>query len=126
MSGARGPFDGIGLHYENYQGAQKNAWTAAGNLSGNCVDMSLGLIAAAGTGSLVSGTWNGGPHVWANIGGKNYDPARKALEGTWNPPARGPGANVGPAVIIQGDVYGFDDFQRKVQQANNKIVRRVY
>jgi hypothetical protein len=127
IAGASGPFSGIGLKYESYQGHQKDAWTAAGNLSGNCVDMSLGLIQAAGTGSLVSGTWNGGAHVWARIGGKDYDPARKALEGTWTPPARGPGgSNVGPAVIINGDVYGFDDFQKKVQQANNRIVSGVY
>ena len=125
--GPGGPFDGMSFNYENYGGMQKSAWTGANSMSGNCVDMSLGLIQAAGGGSLVEGTWNGNPHVWANIAGKDYDPARKALNGTWSPPPRGPStASAGTAIIIQGDVYGFEDFKKKVQQANNRMVSGVY
>jgi hypothetical protein len=121
---ARGPFDSMNLKYENYAGHKKNAWNGDNSMSGNCVDMSLGLISAAGSGQLISGTWNGGPHVWARIGGKDYDPARKALNGTWSPPARGPGDGYGN-VVINGDIYGFDDFQKKVEQANNRMGMRV-
>lgn len=122
--GPSGPFDNLKLNYEGYAGSKKNAWTDGNSMSGNCVDMSLGLIQAAGSGTLVSGTWNGGPHVWARIGNKDYDPARKALEGTWTPPARGPGD--GGNITIYGDVYGFDDFVNKVENAMNKKIRRVY
>lgn len=120
-SAARGP--GIGLHYENYTGHRQNAWNAAGTgMSGNCVDMTLGLMSAYG-GSMVSGTWNGGPHVWWQApNGAQLDPARKALEGTWTPPAKGPGDGMYGNVIINGDVYGFDDFKRKVEQANSSIM----
>jgi len=120
MGAARGP--GIGLSYENYGGHKKNAWNAAGTgLSGNCVDMTLGLMSAYG-GSMVQGTWNGGPHVWwQSPSGAQLDPARKALEGTWAPPARGPGGGNFGNIVIQGDVYGFDDFKRKVEQANASI-----
>jgi len=119
-SGARGP--GMGLHYENYAGHKKNAWNAAGTgMSGNCVDMTLGAMGRWG-GSMVQGTWNGGSHVWwKSPGGKEYDFARKALEGTMTPPARGPGGGNFGNIIIQGDVYGFDDFKRKVEKANASI-----
>jgi hypothetical protein len=120
ISGARGP--GIGLHYENYAGHKKNAWNASGTgLSGNCVDMTLGLMSRYG-GSMVNGTWNGGAHVWwRSPSGKEMDPARKALEGTMTPPARGPGGGNFGNIIIQGDVYGFNDFKAKVEQANAGI-----
>jgi hypothetical protein len=114
------------LNYESYAGHKKSAWAGPNSLSGNCVDMSLGLISAAGGGNLVSGTWNGGPHVWANIGGKDYDPARKALEGTWTPPARGPGDTPLGSIVINGDVYGYDDFAKKVEGAVNKRISRIY
>lgn len=122
IGAARGPYDGMNLNYENYAGMQKSPFTSNG-MSGNCVDMSLGMMAMnGGRGKLVNGTWNGGPHVWyQDQRGRNWDPARKALSGTWNPPARGPGDNMG-AVVINGDVYGFDDFQKKVEQATNRIV----
>ncbi len=125
---ARGPggsFDGLALNYENYGGMQKNAINGNNSMSGNCVDMSMGLIAMAGGGNIVQGTWNGNPHVWANIGGKDYDPARKALNGTWSPPPRGPSGDSGGITIV-GDVYGFDDFQAKVEKANNKIFRNTF
>jgi hypothetical protein len=108
-----------GLNYQGYAGHQKNPFEAL-LYGGNCVDMSLGLIGMAGTGSLVSGTYRGSPHVWANIGGKDYDPARRALEGTWTPPARGPGGS--GTIVIYGDVYGYKDFAKKVEGTLNRIV----
>lgn len=93
--GARGPSgpDGISYSYQNYAGHQKNnVWNASGTcLTGNCVDMTMGLIGRYG-GSMVSGTWNGGPHVWWQApNGSQFDPARMALNGTGTPPPRGPG-----------------------------------
>lgn len=127
--GPRGPSDGVNynglsLNYENYPGSKKNAITGNDCLSGNCVDMSLGLMQMnGGRGSLVMGTWNGGSHMWyKDPSGKQLDPARKALQNTWRPPARGPSSGSGNQIIITGDVYGFNDFARKVEQANDKII----
>jgi hypothetical protein len=123
-AGPGGPESGMSFNYENYGGWKKNAWTGANSMSGNCADMTTGLIARFG-GSMVSGTWNGNPHVWwRRPDGTEFDPARKALNGTGSPPPRGPNTSAsGNVVVIQGDVYGFKDFQRKVEQANNRIMR---
>ena len=128
--GPRGPGgpSGISFHYENYGGWQKNAWTGSNSMSGNCADMTAGLISRYG-GEYVSGTWNGNPHVWwKSPTGKEFDPARMALNGTGSPPPRGPSSvtSSGNTVVIQGDVYGFDDFRKKVEQANNRIVGGVF
>ena len=128
--GPRGPGgpSGISYHYEDYGGWQKNAWTGENSMSGNCADMTSGLINRFG-GSMVSGTWNGNPHVWwKSPGGQEFDPARMALNGTGTPPPRGPSSASasGTNYIIQGDVYGWDDFVRKVEQANNKMVVGVF
>ena len=46
-------------------------------------------------------------HVWAKIGNKNYDPTRRALDGTWSPPPRGPGGRGGGnTYVFNGPVYG--------------------
>lgn len=112
-----GPFDNLNLNYEPYQGIKKSPFVNGG-LSGNCVDMSLGLLAMnGGKGSIIQGSWNGGPHVWyQDPSGRNWDPARKALAGTWNPPARGPNeSNNNNYYVAQIDmknatVYGKDDW----------------
>ena len=124
LTGARGPGD---VEYQDYPGyTGKNPWQDDGTLAGNCVDMSVGLVSRFG-GSLVNGTWNGGLHTWWKApDGKEYDPSRKALSGTWSPPgARGPGDG-GSQINIYGDVYGYDDFAKKVEQANNRIVVGVF
>ena len=124
--GPAGPLDDMSFRYESYGGAMKNAWTGANSMSGNCVDMTEGLINKYG-GSMVEGTWNGGAHVWwKSPGGKEYDPARKAINNTFSPPPRGPSGGNGAAIVINGDVYGFDDFQKKVEQANNRLVVGVF
>jgi hypothetical protein len=104
---ARGPLSGAfdNLRYESYAGHQKNPLDALVS-GGNCVDMSLGLMYMGHMMGLptrlVSGLWDGGPHVWAEIGGKAFDPARKALQGTWAPPARGPGDSSDVSVDVPG------------------------
>jgi hypothetical protein len=120
---SRGPGD---VRYENYAGVKHNPWMSDGTLSGNCMDMSLGMISAAGEGELQFTTWNGGPHAYARIRGRDYDPARFALEGTWSPPARGPGDSSQNTIVLYGDVYGFDDFAKRVEQATNKKISRVF
>jgi hypothetical protein len=131
-AGPAGPHEilsgmGGGLNYQRYGGHRVDPLTALAS-GGNCFDMTMGMMAmgqALGLDSrMVWGTWNGGSHVWANIGGRNYDPARKALEGTWTPPPRGPARGSGGGnVIINGDVYGYNDFVKKVEKANNRLVR---
>jgi len=135
--GARGAGDwkervgAMQFNYQNYGGSRQKAWDGSSNcMTGNCVDMSLGVLNAAAAsgargGSLVFGSWNGGPHVWANVDGVNVDPARKALNGTFAPPARGP-SNGGDTYVFNAPIYGYDDFVAKVRQANDKIVSRVY
>lgn len=120
---ARGPAgpSGLNYNYQGYGGHQKdNVWSASGTtLTGNCVDMTLGLMGRYG-GSMVAGTWNGGPHVWWQDNmGNQFDPARMAIDGIGTPPARGPGD--GGNIVIYGDVYGFDDFAKKVEQASASI-----
>jgi len=137
-NGARGAGDwkervgAMQFKYQDYGGSKQKAWDGSSNcMEGNCVDMSLGVLNAAAAsgakgGSLVFGSWNGTPHVWANIDGVNVDPARKALNGTFAPPARGPSSGSGTTIVLAGPVYGYDDFVKRVRQANDKIVSRVY
>jgi hypothetical protein len=125
LTGARGPGD---VKYQDYPGyTGRNAWQSDGTLSGNCVDMSVGLVQRYG-GELVNGTWNGGLHTWWRApDGREYDPSRKALNNTWAPPnSRGPGDGSGVTYVFNAPVYGYDDFQKKVEQVNNRIVSGVF
>jgi len=94
---------------------------------GNCFDMTLGIMQMAQQryglpAKMVWGTYGGNSHVWANIGGKDYDLSRRALEGTYTPPPRGPkGPGAGTVIIIEGDVYGYKDFADKVEKVANGI-----
>jgi hypothetical protein len=124
--GPRGPEDGINFKYENYGGWQKNAWTGDNSMSGNCADMTTGLIGRFG-GSMVSGTWNGNPHVWwKRPDGTEFDPARKALQGTGSPPPRGPGvAASGNVVVVQGDIYDGPGFEKVLEKHLNDFSMKV-
>jgi len=123
MGPADGMTSGLRFNYKRYGNHKDGYPKMDGNtMTGNCFDMTMGLMQMYG-GSMVLGTWNGGGHAWwKSPGGQEFDPARLALEGTSRPPAYGPGDNYG-GITINGDVYGFDDFQKKVEQANNKIFR---
>lgn len=116
--------------YLDYSGHRKDPLDAL-LTGGNCVDLSLGYNIMAGnlgaSTGIGFGTWDGGMHMYSIINGQRYDPARKALQNISTPPARGPGGTNGN-IIINGDVYGYDDFARKVQQAqtgNTKSIRRM-
>ena len=124
LTGARGPGDVKYMDYAGYTG--RNPWQSDGTLAGNCVDMSVGLVQRYG-GELVNGTWNGGLHTWWRApDGREYDPSRKALNNTWAPPnSRGPGDG-GVTYVFNAPVYGYDDFARKVEQVNNRIVSGVF
>lgn len=100
--GPSGP-SGLSYNYENYAGSRHNAWQSDSCLSGNCYDMTAGLIGRYG-GSMVWGTWNGNSHVWwKQPNGSEFDPARMALNGTGTPPPRGPG---GDQIIIPVSIGG--------------------
>lgn len=130
---ARGPndwYNGLSLNYQNYAGHAKNAINGPGCLTGNCVDMSMGLMQLNnGRGSLVAGTWDGGPHVWyQDANGKQWDPARKALQNTWMPPARGPSNNTGQIIIqqnFQGGIYGDQYIKQVAHQAAQNGVQQA-
>ena len=131
ISGPSGPGDelsGMSFKYVGYGGHKDGYPKMQGNqLSGNCWDMTAGLISMYG-GSMVSGTWNGNPHVWwKDPAGNEIDPARKAINNTFSPPPRGPSGSDGGNnnIIIQGDVYGWDDFEAKVIKATGKSMSRV-
>ena len=127
-------------HYENYEGHQKDPLLAL-LTGGNCVDLSLGygivgswLGAKTGIGM---GTWDGGLHMYSVLNGQRYDGARMARDGISTPPARGPapGTLNGGSVTIENyhdwngaNVYGYNDFNKKVAQANKsntKSMRRM-
>ena len=138
LSGFFGPGDwksriaGMTYTYQDYGGSRQKAWDGSSNcMTGNCVDMSLGVLNAAAQagargGSLRFGTWNGGPHVWAEVEGITVDPARKALNNTFAAPARGPGGSNGNTYVFQGPVYDWNAFKKQVQRANDNIVGGIY
>nr|WP_302578244.1 hypothetical protein [Methanobrevibacter arboriphilus] len=128
-----GPFNNLNLNYEPYQGIKKSPFVNGG-LSGNCVDMSLGLLALnGGKGSIIQGSWNGGPHVWyQDPSGRNWDPARKALVGSWNPPARGPSETSNTTYYVaqidmkNATVYGKDDWINQMDKiATNRFYKEM-
>ena len=91
------------------------------------MDGSLAQIALANMwgipAELIQTTWMGNPHVYARIAGQDRDIANHALTGSWRAPPRGPRGNSGGnTYIVQGDVYGYNDFVKKVEKANNRIV----
>ena len=116
-----------GFQYSGYGGSRQSVMDTIGCMTGNCVDGTLAQMAIASSfgipSEMVATTWRGNPHVYARIGGLTRDIANHALTGSWNAPPRGPSGPGGSTIIISGDVYGFDDFARKVEMANNKITR---
>ena len=89
-SGSSGSFT-----YKGYGGSRQSIGTTLSTNSGNCVDGTLAQIAEAEKwgipASMIFTTWNGGPHVAANIGGQVRDIANYSLTGNWGLPPAGPG-----------------------------------
>lgn len=134
-SGTIAAVDGFmsGFGYDGYRGHQKSIAEVIASGSGNCVDLGLTAMAYGSSlgldTSMEAGTWNGGAHVWTQIGGKTRDYARKAISGTYQPPAAGPGSIGGDTyIVIKGDVYDSDKFVKKVSKAmgiSTKSIRRM-
>ena len=97
----------------------------------NCYDGTSALLALARTcgfsGSMVHGSWDGVPHVWAVINGQKMDTTGWQKRKTWTPSASAgsPSGNmdignttnnsITVSVRIEGDVYGVDDLDGKIQ-----------
>jgi len=145
-SGPGGSFEqfmtdiGPGLEYMGYAGHQMDPVTALSD-GGNCYDMTLGAMMAAENlwglpTQMMWGTYDGNAHVWAKIDGKDYDPARRAREGTYNPPPQGPGPGSGSLVVevggihIHGSISGVDDLDNLLnkaeKEAGEKIAARIF
>ncbi len=116
--------------YQGYPGSRGDPIGSLVN-GGNCFDMSLGLMSLAGgkglSTELIWGTWNDESHVWPKIGGRDYDPARKALNNTWTPPPQGPGGYYAKEREIHlhfhDKVYGMNDFEKQVEKAVDEVIR---
>ena len=122
---------GPGLEHMGYGGHLINPFDAVAN-GGNCFDMTLGIMGIANDlwglpAQMVWGHYDGMSHVWAKIGNRNYDPTRRALEGTYNPPPQGPrprGSESGDTIIVQflGEVYGVEDLDKRTEGMVNQAL----
>lgn len=121
---------GPALEWMGYGGHQIDPVTALAT-GGNCFDMSLGAMIVASQlygkpAEMVWGTWGDQSHVWAKLDGRNYDPLRRARDGTFNPPPQGPpvvrSQDTTPQVVHKhyhnwagANFYGMDDFRNKIE-----------
>jgi hypothetical protein len=122
---------GPGLEWMGYGGHRVSPYEALTN-AGNCFDMTLGIMGIANDlwglpAQMVWGHYDGMTHVWAKIGNRNYDPTRRALEGTYNPPPQGPrpkGPESGDTIIVQflGEVYGVEDLDKRTEGMVNQAL----
>lgn len=116
-----------GLAYMNYPGTRGATLNQILDTGGNCMDLTMaGMTTLAGYGipsEMVWGSWNNNSHVWLRAPGiGDYDPARKILNNTSTPPARGPGESGSKTIIIEkgavqinAPVYGVDDLDAKIE-----------
>lgn len=105
---------GPGLEYVGYAGHGQDPVNSL-MYGGNCFDMTLGLMNLSnqlyGTNSeMVWGHWGDQSHVWMRANGRDYDPARKALTGSWNPPPQGPA----PSISNGGHYAGSGDIDNSM------------
>ena len=126
------------IQYDFYMDSSKcGNWVAALQTgSVNCYDGTNALLALARTcgfsGSMAHGSWNGVPHVWAVINGQKMDTTGWQKRRTWTPSASAgsPSGNmdignttnnsISVSVRIEGDVYGVDDLDGKIQSGVKK------
>ncbi|WP_321422761.1 hypothetical protein [uncultured Methanobacterium sp.] len=132
---------GPGLEWRGYAGHQMDPVTALAQ-GGNCYDMSLGAMIVASQlygkpSEMVWGTWDDQSHVWAKIDGREYDPLRRARDGTFTPPPQGPGNRIPGSLVVDvggihiyGDVHGVDDLNgrlnRAEKEAGENIAARIF
>lgn len=126
------------IPYDFYMDSSKcgNWVDALRSGSVNCYDGASALLALARTcgfsGSMAHGSWNGVPHVWAVINGQKMDTTGWQQRRTWTPSASA-GApsgkmdmgnttnnSISVSVRIEGDVYGVDDLDSKIQSGVKK------
>ena len=137
ISRARGPIDMLkgamaGMRYENYPGHKKSIAQVIKDGAANCVDLTITGMSMAGKlglpSTMIAGTWNGGGHIWGEYGGQTLDFARKALDNTYVPPARGPNNESSSPIIVQnifkGPVYGLPDFEDQVEDKTIKALNK--
>jgi hypothetical protein len=126
------------IQYDFYMDSSKcGNWVAALQTGAvNCYDGTNALLALARTcgfsGSMAHGSWNGVPHVWAVINGQKMDTTGWQKRRTWTPSASAgsPSGNMDignttnnsiiVSVRIEGDVYGVDDLDSKIQSGVKK------
>lgn len=126
------------IQYDFYMDSSKcGNWVAALQTGAvNCYDGTNALLALARTcgfsGSMAHGSWNGVPHVWAVINGQKMDTTGWQKRRTWTPSASAgsPSGNmdignttnnsITVSVRIEGDVYGVDDLDSKIQSGVKK------
>lgn len=126
---------GPNLRYIGYPGHAVDPLTALMG-GGNCFDLTMGIMQLAQEkfglpAKMKWGTYGGNSHVWANIGGRDYDLSRRALEGTYTPPPRGPagGSPRGPGGIhlhFHEPVYGLADFEKTTEKMIDKIMDKTW
>ena len=126
------------IQYDFYMDSSKcGNWVAALQTGAvNCYDGTNALLALARTcgfsGSMAHGSWDGVPHVWAVINGQKMDTTGWQKRRTWTPSASAgsPSGNmdignttnnsISVSVRIEGDVYGVDDLDSKIQSGVKK------
>ena len=130
------------FHYQYYFDDQKSDAKTLLDKSGNCYDMTQLLMSYASamglSSSMIHGTWanTGIPHVWANIQGLGaMDPTAFVQRHTWTPPAAGGDTTMSPIlpssggysfqIIIEGDVNGVEDLDKKMEAAGEKLLNKI-
>jgi hypothetical protein len=130
-----------GTAYQFYYGDQKSNAQAIQDRAFNCYDGAQIIIALAQamglSASMVSGSWDGTPHVWASVNGIPYDTTSMQQCGTWAPVcgrAAGPSScscgagGIGRvtfergSIVFEGPIYGEADFLEHIDQLMEKHV----
>lgn len=131
-----------------YDSSWKGSWLGALQAGAcNCWDGANALVAFASTcgfsGSIAHGSWNGIPHVWAVIEGRKMDTTGMQQRGTWTPSASAGSpfvrsavhnsssntsseSNISIRVVVEGDVYGIDDLNSKIEDGIDRGLEKHF
>lgn len=126
--GPRGP-ENFGYNYLSYAGHKEGyPKIVNGCLTGNCVDLSLGMASMYG-GGIAFGRWfDGGNHAWyVDPSGRAFDPTNKAKYNTWNipPQTRGPGGYGTINIEFSGPINGIKDLEKSVRGIMDRYTGEV-